>query len=1049
MKTTNLTRLLLCALLVSASAMSVYGAQITTVTAITGGPNPGTAGANVTLTATVFPQQTNPVPPIPTGTVTFTDNNGNHYTTTVMPSGNEGAGVLILQPAAGTYTYTAIYNGDSNYSQSPISMPFTEVVDPGTITNITISNNPGVFGQPLTITATVTGRNPTGRVTFYDNVTVLGVAQLNSSGVASITIASLPSGLRDLVAYYGGDSNNISSTSSVLTEGILAQPGLGFGPAQTYPLGGGNTMPAAVLAADVNGDGILDLVVLNGSGSISVFLGMTGGQFPSTPSGVYATGPSPVAAVIGDFNADGMLDVAVASGDGVDILLGNGNGTFQASTPISNFSGTADGIATTDFNLDGIPDLVVSNTGGSTVSVLLSAGNGSFQAAIPCSLGAGVTSPTAIGIGDFNNDGTPDIVVADGSGVTVILGSLNIIAGNIFSCQAASTPYPVGAGSQSLVVKDFTGNGDQDIAVTNTNAGTVSVLRGIGNGSFTVEGSYATDPHPYAIVTADFNGDGKPDLAVSDNSSTNGMNLFILLGNGDGTFGTPLGYASDPSLTGVVAGPFTQNGQPDVAVVSSSTNQLDVLINGFATLSIIQGNNQSAPISTTFPIGLAVNAAGFGTVAAHAPVTFTASNGYFNGVGSTAVVLTDGNGNAIAPPYTANAVPGPNVVTATAGGNTVTFTLTNALQPCTFTISPNSLVFSASGGQATLTVTPSSPSCVWSASSPIAGIQLGNSTETGSGSVHVLVQPNTTGTVVSETFNVAGQAIPVQIDATSQIFQDVTSNDYYFDYANEMYLKGITSGCSTNPPLYCPTETVTRAQMAVFLVSSVYGGSTFPYNPTPYFTDVPANAFGFAWIQALYELGITSGCGPTTFCPDEDVTRAQMAVFIIRMRYGSTANFDYPATPYFTDVPTGAFGFAWIQRMRLDQITAGCSATLYCPNNDVLRQDMAVFIMHGAFNFGLPSNEPVIVSVSPSAIDSGVPTTVTVTGANTNFVQGMTSLNPIPGVTIGTLTVTSPTTFTVQLTAAAPEAPQSIWVTTTTVSGNEEAVLPNSLTIPQ
>ncbi len=87
----------------------------------------------------------------------------------------------------------------------------------------------------------------------------------------------------------------------------------------------------------------------------------------------------------------------------------------------------------------------------------------------------------------------------------------------------------------------------------------------------------------------------------------------------------------------------------------------------------------------------------------------------------------------------------------------------------------------------------------------------------------------------------------------------------------------------------------------------------------------------------MKDLGITAGCTATTYCPGNTVSRDQMAVFIIRARLGlalaggQSPTFTYPTTPSFTDVAPGAFGYDWIQRMKLDGITAGCAANTYCP----------------------------------------------------------------------------------------------------------------------
>ena len=126
-------------------------------------------------------------------------------------------------------------------------------------------------------------------------------------------------------------------------------------------------------------------------------------------------------------------------------------------------------------------------------------------------------------------------------------------------------------------------------------------------------------------------------------------------------------------------------------------------------------------------------------------------------------------------------------------------------------------------------------------------------------------------------------------------------------------------------------------------------GDTFTYQATPYFTDVPISHPYFKYVQKMKELGITSGCGPTTYCPGDAVTRGQMAVFIIRARLGITAedSFTFPATPYFSDVPSSDPYFGFIQKMKDLGITTGCSAMTYCPGDATTRGQMAVFITRG------------------------------------------------------------------------------------------------------
>ena len=318
---------------------------------------------------------------------------------------------------------------------------------------------------------------------------------------------------------------------------------------------------------------------------------------------------------------------------------------------------------------------------------------------------------------------------------------------------------------------------------------------------------------------------------------------------------------------------------------------------------------------------------------------------------------------------------------------------------------------------------------------------------TGNGTVTITSAANTSGADRIGTVVVAGQSISIYQAETPQIFTDVPPSAYYFDAANLLSGEKVTAGCGTG--LYCPTQNVTRAQMAIFIVRTAMGGGpnsdNFTYSPTPHFTDVPANAFGFQWIQKMYELGITAGCGTGIYCPNDTVTREQMAIFIIRARYGATAAFDFPPVPYFTDVPATEYSFDWVQRLREDNITAGCGGTTYCPDSPVIRGDMAIFLMRGGFNQLLPATEPVLTSVLPKILPAGQTATFNILGANTNFIQGVTNLAPIPGFTIGAVTVINATTLQAVLTAGSTLSiqPESVLVKT----NSEEAVFPDAISI--
>jgi len=134
--------------------------------------------------------------------------------------------------------------------------------------------------------------------------------------------------------------------------------------------------------------------------------------------------------------------------------------------------------------------------------------------------------------------------------------------------------------------------------------------------------------------------------------------------------------------------------------------------------------------------------------------------------------------------------------------------------------------------------------------------------------------------------------------------------------------------------------------MAVFVIRALLKSDTFPYSAVQAFDDVPPSHPYFRYIQKMKELGITSGCSATQYCPDGPVTRAQMAAFLIRAKLGTAATATVPPRlPYFTDVSPEHPQYPYIQRMRQWGITAGCSDLQYCPDAATTRGQMAVFLI--------------------------------------------------------------------------------------------------------
>jgi hypothetical protein len=184
-------------------------------------------------------------------------------------------------------------------------------------------------------------------------------------------------------------------------------------------------------------------------------------------------------------------------------------------------------------------------------------------------------------------------------------------------------------------------------------------------------------------------------------------------------------------------------------------------------------------------------------------------------------------------------------------------------------------------------------------------------------------------------------------------FLDVPSDDLFHASIEKLFRRGVTAGCDVG--LFCPDADTTRAQMAVFLLKSLLGAGYVPPPATgAIFADVLLDTFAAAWIEDLYTRGVTGGCltDPLRYCPDANVTRAEMAVFLLKTLLGK----DYvppPATgTVFADVPVDAFAAAFIEDLYHRGITAGCltGPLRYCPDGFVTREEMAAFL---ALTFGL------------------------------------------------------------------------------------------------
>jgi S-layer homology domain len=173
---------------------------------------------------------------------------------------------------------------------------------------------------------------------------------------------------------------------------------------------------------------------------------------------------------------------------------------------------------------------------------------------------------------------------------------------------------------------------------------------------------------------------------------------------------------------------------------------------------------------------------------------------------------------------------------------------------------------------------------------------------------------------------------------------DVSDHHWAKRWIEGLFAARVTGGCASDPLLYCPESLVTRAQMAVFLLRGEHGAGFTPPAPVGRFRDVPAQHWAAGWIELLAAEGVTAGCGSQSFCPELTLSRAQMALFLLLARHGPTYRPPAP-TGLFGDVPAGYWAAAWIEQLAREGITAGCRPGAFCPEDPVTRAQMAVFLL--------------------------------------------------------------------------------------------------------
>jgi hypothetical protein len=517
------------------------------------------------------------------------------------------ASVKIGSGPIGNHSYKAVFRANKNYAAS-------------TSNTVTYS----VTGTYLS-TISLTSTGSIGNYTLAGSVGGVGSVTAGPTGIISFLDASV--------------GNNVLGTENLVVSTLSAT----FVQNQPFAIGGpsANNRSVAIASAYLNADNNLDVVtgdsVITATASdptppdastITVLLGNGDGSFKPQVNYPGCTIGSAVQILLADFNRDGHTDIALGCSDrknanlnngnggtngGLVIILGNGDGTFQAPTLYP--TGDVAGIAMGDFNSDGLIDIVLTDNAQQNVLFFAGNGNGTFTQKPPTIS----TSAAAHGVvvADFNGDSIDDVAYAVGAANQLSDLYVAINNGN-GTFQVPATPAATQIG-EFLTTGDTNADNKADIVAatiirpgpypnpSNHNLGnSLFVLLGNGNGTFQTPVAYLSDipsdPH-----LADVNGDGIPDIIAGGSTGA-----LVYQGNGDGTFMTyPVAAlpGQEPVIGGfaltyaVNAGDYNNDGNADLIGTDADTPRAAV------TLSQVKQSSSASALTSVgvFPLGSGIH----------------------------------------------------------------------------------------------------------------------------------------------------------------------------------------------------------------------------------------------------------------------------------------------------------------------------------------------------------------------------------------------------------------------------------------------------------